>query len=86
MYYEKRGVANVMLTLYLTKYVDGFTYDDWNYYKLPFYDRPDGTIVNRKRINESFLKEKLMIPTYIKELINQIIPKQYKKLLQWVLK
>lgn len=69
MYYEKRGVANVMLTLYLTKYVDGFTYDDWNYFKLPFYDRPDGTIVNRKRINESFLKDKLMIPTYIKELI-----------------
>jgi len=61
--------AQARSLLYFTKYVDGFTYDDWDYYEHPFYDRPDGTIVNRTKINESFLNGKLMIPTYIQELI-----------------
>jgi hypothetical protein len=61
--------AQARSLLYFTKYVDGFTFDDWNYYKNPFYDHPNGTIVDRTSINESFLKGKLMIPTYMQVLM-----------------
>jgi hypothetical protein len=61
--------AQARSLLYFTNYVDGFTYNDWDYNENPFYDKPNGSIVNQSLINEGFLKGKLMIATYMQELI-----------------
>lgn len=61
--------AQARALLYFTKYVNGFTYEDWDYHEHPFYDRPNGTTVDRTLVNGSFLNGKLMVPTYIQELI-----------------
>jgi hypothetical protein len=57
--------AQASSLLYLIKYVNGFTYDNWDYDENPYYDRPNGTEVDRTGVNASFLHGKLMISTYI---------------------
>jgi hypothetical protein len=57
--------AQARSLLYLSKYVDSFTYNDWKYDENPFYDTPNGSEVNPNQVNETFLKGKIMIPFFI---------------------
>jgi len=52
--------AQARSLLYFSKYVKGFTYDDWDWVKNRFYDHHNGTMIDRTFINDSFLKGKLM--------------------------
>lgn len=69
--------AQARALLYFTRYVDGFTYDDWSWTKNRFYDSPKGKILDRKDVTTQFLQSKLMITVfnpekYIKVLIKGI--------------